>query len=118
MGMPKRDVKKQNRNSQNEPGMSFAINETEKRDVKEAVKPAFPSSPRGVKPFTANMLRANRRLHRGWSACIILQLLYLASQLRTNPGKIFRGNQTVIPRTRKPANELKEGSRRARIFSR
>src|SRR5436309_1033776 len=100
MGMAKRDVRQLNRNSQNEPGMSFGINETEKRGVKEAVKPHSVNPREELSHSLPTCYVANRRLHRGWSACIILQLLYLASQLRTNPGKIFRGNQTVIPRTR------------------
>ena len=58
--MAKRDVRQQNRNSQNEPGMSFVINETEKRVWKEAAEPAFTSSPQGVKPFTANSLPCDR----------------------------------------------------------
>jgi len=50
-------LRQNNQNSQNEPGMSFGINETEKREWKGGcLKAEFRSSILGAKPFIANML--------------------------------------------------------------
>ena len=99
LGMAKRDVR-QLKSKIRKTNLECPLQSTKPKNGvgKEAVKPAFPSSPRGVKPFTANMLRANRRLHRGWSASIILQLLDLDSQLRRIRGQFSVETKPPIPR--------------------
>src|SRR5947208_17182342 len=90
MGMAKRDVRQQNRNSQNEPGMSFVINETEKRVWKEAAEPAFTSSPQGVKPFTANSLPCDRPASPRSDCWYHIEALMLVSKISEKSGKILR----------------------------
>jgi len=55
------DVRQRNQNSQNQPGMSLRINETEKWVGKEALRLAFRSSMPGLKPLIVNRLRCGGR---------------------------------------------------------
>src|SRR5438552_6647772 len=65
-------LRQNNQNSQNEPGMSFGINETEKREWKGGcLKAEFRSSILGAKPFIANILPYLAKVR---VACIILQV--------------------------------------------
>src|SRR5436190_1463688 len=108
------------RNSQNEPGMSFGINETEKwGGERRRLKPEFRSFMPSLSHSLPTRYVAKSRLHRGWSASIILQLLDLASQLRRIRGqfsvetKTAHSEESVSPLP----NEL-EGISLCRIFSR
>src|SRR5438094_989238 len=53
----KRDVRQPNQKSQNEPGMSFGINETEKRGAEGSAWGRIPFVLSAVNTFIVNMLR-------------------------------------------------------------
>ena len=95
-----RALRQRNQNPQNEPGMCFRINETEKRVRKEAPKPALRSSLAGLKPFIANRLHCGYRASPGWidlyhiaGTRLMLHIAAIRGKFSEKPGSRWFGNQ-------------------------